>query len=319
MMLTARSVLVAVLSLAWLVPAPARAVPNPGTRLCFGALELRGLKGRARKQTHLKVIKALRKFGAEIPQDTFGMVIEPDCLQDAKCVVWALNDVEPVDGVLAVFATRKRQKVHVTVALYNGKTGEKAFEETFTTRARRFPKRANFNGPIERGLEALQRGEVYKPPAPPEEERPPPAEESPPVAAAPAPEPSPLATTPPAAGTSGAGASGRTSAEAAERAPRRKSGGGSPLASIVGWSGLGLGAALMATGAVTGGLAMQIDQSLAAQCDQTTMTCAYELGADYEQMRGLALATDILMGTGVVALAIGAGGLGFSLLDGGGE
>jgi len=308
--------MVAGAALLWLLPTAARAEVQPGTKLCFGALELKGLKSKARKKTHLKIVKDLRSYRATIPKDTYGMVIEPDCLEDPKCIVWALEDVDPVDGVLAVFATRKRRKVHITVQFYDGKTGAKAYEEKLRARSRRFPRKARFKGAIGRGLEALQRGDVHQEPQPePAQE----VEEIAAVATTPADEVSGAEPAAPKADEQFGGApTDSGAAEATSTKPPREArdDGDFPVMSVVGWSGVGLGAALVATGAITGVLAMQMDGDLQGQCNQSEMTCANNVADDYEQMRTMALVTDILMGVGVAVTAVGGGALVAALLGG---
>ncbi len=86
---------------------------------------------------------------------------------------------------------------------------------------------------------------------------------------------------------------------------------GSPLRTA-GWVTLGVGAAVMIGGAVTGGMALSANGNLEESCDN--LSCASDVDSEIEKKRDkLALATDILLpiggvvaGTGIILLIVDA-------------
>ena len=78
-------------------------------------------------------------------------------------------------------------------------------------------------------------------------------------------------------------------------APRR--------ANAAGWATVGVGATLLATGAVTGVWALVLDGELANAC--TGARCPTDRERDVQRLESLATTTDVLLGAGLVATGVG--------------
>lgn len=95
----------------------------------------------------------------------------------------------------------------------------------------------------------------------------------------------------------------RVSADAAAPASSSSSGGGGP--SPVGWVVLGVGAAAVVAGAITGGVALSMNDELASTCPNLECPPGYDHASRTSTGSALALTTDILLPVGGVAVATG--------------
>jgi len=73
--------------------------------------------------------------------------------------------------------------------------------------------------------------------------------------------------------------------------------------SIYGWISLSTGGALLLSGAVTGGVAMSVDNDLADECENGK--CSPESQEKVDKLDTLSLATNILIGVGAAFAATG--------------
>ncbi|MFO8072347.1 MAG: hypothetical protein R6V85_10785 [Polyangia bacterium] len=72
---------------------------------------------------------------------------------------------------------------------------------------------------------------------------------------------------------------------------------------ILGWVSIGMGSALLAGGAVTGGLALSLDSDLESDCSANG--CPPDRHDDLDRRDALALTTDVLLGVGAAAAVTG--------------
>jgi len=259
------------------VAAELRAQVEQPVSVCIGRIEYQGLNKKMRRTMHRKLVEQLLALGADIPAEAHGIELERSCFDDPACVQEAMSDIE-VDGVLQIRAMRVGPLVRIDLGFFDASSGENVFSSEFTAPTRKFPGAVSFDADLSQGLESLRR---LKPPPEPDATGGTSQATATEAAASPPPPPPPPPPEPePAAEVD------------------------SSVWPVIGWSSLGFGVALLAGGAVTGGLAIAQDQELRSSC--VDGQCPPQMEDDLAQLNVLTAVTDGLLVAGGVCAVAGA-------------
>lgn len=280
-----------------LAPAMADEPEKSPIKVCMCGLTVEGLGPEILAAAITAVVEELKTMNVEVsPAPEPEPVLAEECFDDPVCVRESGENLE-VDGVLDVSVLRSGPMVRITFRLFASATGTKVIETTTVAPYEDFPGTT----PIARNLEpVLETVRNVKPaeetasvekvtPAEEKETVPPPAETAPVEVKSP-----PVAETVKIPRPASEAVAVTVETVPARPDPKK----------TWSWVAVGVGGAVLAGAAVTGGMALKLDQDLSSKCGNSH-ECPQNLSGDIDRLDTLSLTTDVLLGVGAAAVITG--------------